>query len=76
MDSDNSGGSGIKSNPKLEKHLKEREVINPKTGVKHRNRKGIVGAHNELNFMNEKPLIRSTQKYMILMEMKFHGQRE
>nr|WP_256478847.1 CdiA family toxin C-terminal domain-containing protein [Sebaldella sp. S0638] len=46
----------------MEKHLKEREIINPKTGKVHKNKKGIVGCHNEVNFMNEKPLIKSTGK--------------
>ncbi|MEK5237516.1 EndoU domain-containing protein [Paenibacillus sp. FSL L8-0470] len=54
------------STPELEKHIRDREFYDPATGEPHKNKKGIVGAHNEKEFYkNDVKVVDSNKVYDI-----------
>ena len=65
----------ITSTPELEEHLKYREYVD-ENGKKHKNKKGIVGAHNSDEFFKNDVLIRSENKVYDINGNEIKGVRQ
>ncbi|MDH6351165.1 hypothetical protein M2298_003123 [Brevibacillus sp. 1238] len=65
----------ITSTPELEEHLKYREYVD-ENGKKHKNKKGIVGAHNSDEFFKNDVLIRSENKVYDINGNEVKGVRQ